>query len=309
MILNSFKYFIFCLFILIAPLNGFSQIDTTYVKKYKENFALKITTSNKFVSLLHDNNINEVTYDPNRPITIGLGFNYKKMGMSFSYGLGFLSNEKKGKTESFDIQYHNYGSKFTFDIIGQVYKGFYNDDYELNDNYMVYNNLKAIKFGFFGQYIFNSSKFSYNAAFSQRGIQAKSAGSFLLGGGLYFSQINSDLPNFFSDSTQTMLQNIQMGTTIGYAYTWVFLKKINCSISLSAGCNGGITTTTKQFMIYPTAIPRFSIGYNWDFWSLYINYVNNLIYTYYSQNLKIALSSGEIQLSVIRRFEKIPFFK
>ena len=75
MILNSFKYFIFCLFILIAPLNGFSQIDTTYVKKYKENFALKITTSNKFVSLLHDNNINEVTYDPNRPITIGLGFN------------------------------------------------------------------------------------------------------------------------------------------------------------------------------------------------------------------------------------------
>lgn len=309
MLLENLRIKIFFMSIILIPLFGFSQFDTTYFKTYNEKFALKFTTANKFASVLYENLLNEVTYDPNRPISVGLGFNYKKMGMSFSYGMDFLTNEKKGKTESFDIQYHNYGNRFNFDIIGQVYKGFYNDDSEQNDNYEVHGDLKAIKFGFFGQYIFNSSKFSYNAAFSQRGRQLKSAGSFLLGGGFYYSQIFSDLPDFFIDSTQVRLTNIQMGTSIGYAYTWAFTKNFNCSVSIAAGFNGGMITTTKQFMIYPTTIPRFSIGYNWNLWSFYINYVNNLIYIYYSQNMKIALSSGEIQLSVIKRFEKIPFFK
>ena len=62
-------------------------------------------------------------------------------------------------------------------------------------------------------------------------------------------------------------------------------------------------------MVYPTAIPRFSIGYNGKGWSCYIHYGNNLIYTYYSSDFKMALSSGEIQLSFVKRFEKIPFLK
>lgn len=87
------------------------------------------------------------------------------------------------------------------------------------------------------------------------------------------------------------------------------IEFINCFFLCTFAYEWGVITTTKEFMIYPTTIPRFRIGYNRNLWSFYINYVNNLIYTYYSQNLKIALSSGEIQLSVIKRFEKIPFLK
>lgn len=297
------------IFTSILTSNLYAQEDTTFFNKYNDPLTLKISISNKFVSLLYENNTNEITFDPNRPISLGLGVNFKKMGISFSYGLSFLSNDKKGETHSFDIQYHNYGTQFCFDVIGQVYTGFYDDDFELNGNYQVFQNLKAIKFGFFGQYIFNSSKFSYHAAFSQRGIQKRSAGSFLIGGGIYYSQIRSEIPNFFIDTTQNKLINIQLGTSVGYAYTWVLTNKVTCSIALSVGCNGGVITSTKQFMIYPTAIPRFSIGYNGKRWSCYIHYGNNLIYTYYSQNYKMALSSGEIQLSFIKRFEKIPFIK
>lgn len=303
------------LFLLLVFFTGiitrdlFAQEDTTYFRKYNNQLAFKVALSNKFVSLLYEKNNQEITFDPNRPISVGVGVNYKKMGMSFSYGLDFLSNDKKGKTHSFDIQYHNFGDRFSFDIIGQVYTGFYDDDYELNGDFMVYENLKAIKFGFFGQYIFNSSKFSYNAAFSQKGVQLKSAGSVLLGGGVYYSQINSEIPDFFIETTQTKLTNIQIGISSGYAYTFVLPKKFSCSIALSVGCNGGIITSTKQFMIYPTVIPRFSIGHHGKTWSCYINYGNNLIYTYYSPNFKMALSSGEIQLSLIKRFDKIPFIK
>lgn len=303
------KYFVF-IFVFTGVFAGqlIGQEDTTFFNKYKDPLTLKISISNKFVSLLYENNNNEITFDPNRPISLGLGVNFKKMGISFCYGLGFLSNDQKGETHSFDIQYHNYGTQFCFDVIGQVYTGFYDDDYELNGNYQVYKNLKAIKFGFFGQYIFNSFKFSYHAAFSQKGIQKRSAGSFLLGGGIYYSQIQSEIPQFFIDSTQTKINNIQLGTSVGYAYTWVLSGKMTCSLALSVGFNGGVITSTKQFMIYPTAIPRFSIGYNGKRWSCYIHYGNNLIYTYYSPNFKMALSSGEIQLSFVKRFEKIPFW-
>lgn len=299
---GSSKSYLTFLIMLLVSVKGYSQIDSAYIEPYKENIAVKLYAANKFVSLLHENFQEENTYDPNRPVGLGLGFNAGKMGMSFSYGFNFLRNKHKGKTESFDIQYHNYGRKINFDLIGQVYKGFYNDDTGVNDIHEIHNDLKAIKVVLFVQYIFNSEKFSFSAAFNQKEKQLKSAGSFLLGAGVHYSQINSEIPGFFSDTAQSQQSNFQLGPSIGYAYTWAIGKGLYFSGSVAGGFNIGGVSGEKRIRVYPTAIPRFGMGYNYEKWNLSINYMNHLVYAYYSENHKIALSSGGIKLCLIRRF-------
>ncbi len=118
------KYFVFIfMFTGIFASNLFGQEDTTFFNKYKDPLTLKISISNKFVSLLYENNNNEITFDPNRPISLGLGVNFKKMGFSFSYGLGFLSNDQKGETHllSFHTMRHLVNEEFKRDRQGVCY--------------------------------------------------------------------------------------------------------------------------------------------------------------------------------------------
>ncbi|NDV45564.1 DUF4421 domain-containing protein [Paludibacter sp. 221] len=291
--------------LVITPLCSYSQTDSTYIKPFAQNFSLKVYASNKIASLLHENLLEENTYDPNRPPGIGVGFTLGKMGVSVSYGFDFLRDKEKGHTRSLDLQYHNYGRKIVFDLMGQYYEGFYNDNNQ--NNYETHPDLKTIKLGFFGQYIFNSSRFSYRAAFNQKERQVKSAGSFLLGGGIYYNEVHSDIPGFFSNPDCVKQVNFQIGPSAGYAYNWAITERYFISLSASAGFNLGFTNDQK-FMIYPTAIPRFATGYNAESWSISLSYVNNLIYTYYTKSRKIALSSGGVQLTFVKRVGRTPAF-
>lgn len=298
-----FKIILFIIGFCFYAQSAFSQVDSTYIRPLAYPFSLKINAANKFSALLHEHLFDENTYNPNRPLALGVGFTSGKIGMSFSYGFEFLSNKAKGHTESFDIQYHNYGRRIVFDVIGQLYKGYYNDDKMVGNDYQVHQNLRTIKVGLSGQYVFNSTRFSYSSTFSQKELQLKSAGSLLLGAAAYYNEIHSDLPGFFKDSLQIKQINFQLGPTIGYAYNWVVSPVFYISASVSGGFNLGFNDQISNVMVYPTAIPRFAAGYNMDKWGILMSYVNNLIYTYYSENRKIALSSGGIQLTFIRRFD------
>lgn len=130
---------------------------------------------------------------PNNPPNIGLGFSMNNTIVNVSYGQGFnfMRDKEKGKTKALDLQIHNYGKKFTFDVFIQRYRGFYAED-ESGNVLALYPDLKIRQYGAYGQYIFNNKKFSYRAAFNQNEKQLKSAGSFLIGGGVYFSKIESD---------------------------------------------------------------------------------------------------------------------
>ena len=293
-----FKHFFICLFFIIIHSNVFPQVDSAYINPYPINLTTKIYLTSKFNTILYRSPMQTMTLEPNSPLGIGLGVSWKKFGMSFSYGFGFMRNQKKGNTKSFDIQINNYGRKIVLDIMVQIYKGFYEDNHSAN-KYKIYKDLSTVRIGAFGQYIFNSRKFSYNAAFNLKEQQLLSAGSWLLGGGIYFNRIDFGTDTLGKYEKQN---NFQLGPSGGYAYTWVIKKNFFITLSLSVGVNIGVNMEDHDFMIAPTATPRFAMGYNGKSWGVNMSYVNHLIYTVISERKKIGSSTGNLQLAFIKRF-------
>lgn len=298
-----FKYSLLFLFFLCVKFGLFSQIDSTYITPYDNNLTVKVYTTSKFNTLLLRSMQGEKTIEPNTPLGLGLGVTWKKWGMSFSYGFGFMRNKKKGNTQSIDIQVNYCGRKVVWDIMGQLYQGFHEDN--SRNGYHFYKDVSTMRFGVFGQYIFNSQKFSYSAAFHQKERQLRSAGSWLLGAGIYFNRIDlGDLDFLETASPASFKQsNFQLGPSGGYVHTWIMKKKFFITLSLSLGLNIGVNMEERDFMIAPSVVPRFAMGYNGEKWGLHVSYVNHLIYTLVSKAEKIGSSTGNIQLVFTKRFD------
>ncbi len=268
----------------------------------------------KFISLQQETNGDIKKFMPNTPMNLGLGISIKNTIIDFSYGQGlsFMKDKEKGRTKALDFQIHNYGRKFIIDLFVQKYRGFYTAD-DAGKNVQLYPDLKIQQYGAFGQYVFNNKKFSYKAAFMQNEKQLKSAGSFLLGGGVYFSKINSD--SSFVYKSKNALRNFQFGVSGGYAYTWAISKRWYTSGSATIGVNVGterINDFGKQRIeVYPTFFPRIAFGYNKEKWSLGLSYINNVIFSSFSDDNKsnIGLSSGNFQIGAIWRLNTNPFSK
>ena len=305
-------YFSF-LFLLALPYFCKAQIDTTYIKPFDNKLSLRTYLSMKFISMEQEVDGEIKKFMPNSPMSLGAGvsINNTIINLSYGYGLNFMKDDKKGRTKALDFQIHNYGRKFIIDLFVQKYHGFYTSD-NADKNIQLYPDLKIQQYGAFGQYVFNNKKFSYKAAFNQNEKQLKSAGSFLAGGGIYFSKINSD--SSFVHKSKNSLRNFQFGFSGGYAYTWAINKRWFASGSATTGVNFGterINDFGKQKIeIYPTFFPRISVGYNKEKWSLGLSYVNNFIFSSFSDNnnSNIGLSSGNFQIGYIWRLDTNPFF-
>lgn len=311
------KSYLSILLIFLLPYLCEAQSDTTYIKPFTNKLSLRSYLSLKFISMQQETNGEVKTFTPNTPMNLGVGISINNtiVDFSYGYGLGFMREDDKGKTKAFDFQIHNYGRKFIIDLFIQKYRGFYTAD-KSDKNIELYPDLTIQQYGAFGQYVFNNKKFSYKAAFNQNEIQLKSSGSFLLGGGIYFTKIGSD--SSFVYKSKNSLRNFQFGVSGGYAYTWVINKRWFTSGSATMGVNFGserINYFGKQKIeIYPTFFPRISVGYNKEKWSLGLSYVNNLIFPSFSDSNSnnqnnISLASGTFQIAYIWRLNSNPFFK
>lgn len=308
------KSYLSLLLLFTLPQFCFAQIDTTYIKPFENKLSLRTYLSMKFLSMEQESNGEIKKFMPNTPMSLGLGVSVNNtiINLSYGQGLSFMKDAEKGRTKAFDFQIHNYGRKFIIDLFIQKYHGFYTSD-NLDKNIQLYPDLNIQQYGAFGQYVFNNKKYSYKAAFNQNERQLKSAGSFLIGGGVYFTKIGSD--SSFVHKSRNSLRNFQFGVSGGYAYTWAINKRWFTSGSITTGINFGterINDFGKQRIeIYPTFFPRISAGYNKEKWSLGLSYVNNLIFSSFSDhnNNNIGLVSGNLQIGYIWRLDSNPFFK
>lgn len=299
--------FLLILIFTVAPVYG--QVDSSYIRFYEHESSIRPYFSDKYTSLIHNLGDNdEAIYRPNAPFGIGLGVSYKNYSISGGYGFDFMRDKKKGKTKSLDFQYHYYGRRFVTDIFFQRYKGLYTEPKE--GEYNFYSDIKLVQYGAFSQYIFNGNKFSYQAAYDQNEKQIKSAGSFLLGGGIYFNQAESAGSLMFNNDYK--IKNFQFGVSAGYAYTWVINKYVYLSGSMSFGINVGAKGFDRfgkdRLEVYPTMFPRFSAGYDRNDWSIGLSAINNVVYIIYSKENEMMFNTGAIQLSFVKRFTTLPGF-
>ncbi|NDV69178.1 DUF4421 family protein [Dysgonomonas sp. 25] len=288
----------------LVQTNVAAQVDSSYVERYNHPLSIKVYTQYKFMELEHQYGKIEDSFNSNNPMSVGVGITWKKVSVSGSVSISPLRDKKRGKTKSFDFQHHYYGQKFVSDIFVQHYEGFYQKDDETNDVLAICPDINVTRYGGSGQYIFNNKRFSYTAAFNNNARQIRSAGSFHLGGNVFYTRITSDSSLVYKDNYKQ--KNLQVGIVGGYTHSW-FIKRWYITASLTAGVNLGTDNISEFYRskvnVYPSVLPRIAAGYYGDDWTVSVSgvfYNSSLIKT---KEDKLNLSSGLVQLSFTKRLD------
>lgn len=224
----------------------------TYVNKLNVQFY-GISKFNNFEISSGTHN-NDIRFNPNENLNLGLGFNYKLLGFGAAINFGFLNNDQErfGATKSLDMQMDIFTRKILYSANLQYYQGYYwqnPDDFfhnwSVKDSMLIRPDIKTLTLGINGIYIFNSSNFSFKAAFQNTERQLASAGSWLLAGKLSVYGIAADsslvpygLKELYPSVKEIKgLSAINMGGAGGYAYTYVPGEYFYFNATLLAGFN------------------------------------------------------------------------
>lgn len=285
---------------------GFSQsfTDSNYIQPYEQKRTVTAFVARRSLELKYlDRNIK-----PNSPLNLGIGYYQKNTIINFEVsflGVKLASNEKYGKTSVIDLQAHNYGKHLVLDVYYQRYKGFYEAD-EGQAPKAIFPNLTVQRIGAEVTYLFNSSKFSSKAAFQQKEKQLRSAGSVVLGGGLYHTQLSDTRE--LTQLPDNKVANVQLGLGAGYAYTWVINPYWLLSGIATTGigaCNAWSEFKSARLKVFPRAYARGAIGYNRDNWGMYFSMIIQNDKVYPANNEPLQLTGLNFQLAYVRHFNKL----
>ena len=302
-----------------------TKFDTTYIENVSDKLAIRIYNiwKNTELKLTELNTNKYLSIKPNGSTNIGLGFNYKWMGLGIAFGMPFINNDDDiyGKTKRFDFQLNLYGRSMGADIYFQSYKGFYISNPEMfvswdKEEYPILNDMQVIAAGASVYYFFNHKRFSYRAAFIRNEIQKKGQGSMILG--VYYG-LNSafDKTGFLSNQLKDTLGTLfdiysfnsnNFGISFGYAFTFVIAKRFFINLSLVQGLGGVMTkisTSNKVSRLAPHLavryIARFALGY--EHRNFYLGFTaystgSSSKYNY----IRIEPSTGNMKLFFGKRF-------
>lgn len=302
-----------------------TENDSAYVNDHSNDLTVRLYGSNKFTNyrIIDRDDDTRQEYKPNDRFNIGIGANYKFIGLNIGFSFPFINNDnnKFGKTRYLDLQSHLYFRKLAIDFIGQFYKGYYISSPDLPPNFsgirypyrpdLVTNNI-----GINTQYIFNDRRFSYRATFLQNEYQKKSAGSALIGGNINFIRIKGDstlvrqeLWNNFDYSRSNIFN---LGVNGGYAYTFVIRRHFFITASLVGGLGVNITrlqdadggNTRQQAGVHYGYTVRTGAGYNSERYYAGLQYV--LLTSQDDtpiEGISQSFSTGNFRINFARRFK------
>ena len=273
------------------PLRGEKpKIDTSYIQSYYGDLTLGLSIPRKYVdfSLNDIQNDQDLEYQPNSNISVGIKGAYKWLGLSVGFGLPHTSEniDRYGKTDRFDLQLNAYLRKFVVDGYLQYYQGFYLnnmdnyfDNFDQNEmNYYQRPDLTFANVGISARYIWNYNKFSYKAAYDFNEKQKKGSGSLVTGIFGFVNGASADslvVPAFVRDefSDQALFSNvssINLGISVGYIYTFVIAKHffITAGVVPGLGLQAYSAIDTEENTVLSkgglgiSTTSRIALGYN-----------------------------------------------
>lgn len=300
------------------------KADSQYIHTYKRFLTGRTYFSKKYTSvgIGGSSQYPSFRYRPNTSLNFGLGLTYDMFTLNLAYGFPFLNtnHDQKGQTKYLDLQSHIYSRKFVTDIFGQFYKGFYiapKDFVPNTTGYYSKPDLGISLLGFSTYYIFNSDKFSYQAALIQNEWQTKSSGTFLAGLDFHYGILSSDelllpeeLKNDFPQETVRRLRFVTFGPGLGYAYNFVYKKHWFATASLTGTLTANFTKESNSFSdkthigVSPNFLYRLGIGYNSNSWECVFSLVNSSVqvaggYT----TTPYSFRTGNFRLTLAKRFK------
>lgn len=300
-----------------------AETDTSFVKPYDREITARIFLSQKYTSILVPGSALESNfrYRPNTSLNLGIGATYRSFSVNLAYGFPLFNsdNELRGKTKYIDLQAHVYGRKVAVDFFGQVYNGYYLSPKNYVAGFPEYYKRPDIKVRLLGgsaYYVFNNRKFSYRASLIQNEWQTHSAGTFLLGGEVYYGTINSDstivpieIADKFPQGSVKRLRFANIGPGGGYAYTFVYKKNwfatgsLQVNIPIEFVKENAYTGDKSRIGFSPNYIYRIALGYNSRRWIYTVSLVNGTVTSTGSYNEGIyRISTGNYRLTVAKRF-------
>ncbi len=309
----------------LIALNCFSvqaQHDTTYYVSYADQVTTRLFLSQKYTALRFSDKTYTIDYFPNSKINLGVGVSYKWATINVAYGIGYLfPGAGKGKTETLDLQFHSYGERFNFDLVGQWYSGFYLSPVGTAAAPQMYYTRPDLKVRMIGgslQYVVHHNRFSFRSNYLQNEWQKKSAGSLLVGIETYGGRIEADSTTipFLIDRTaaefnETSLSFFEVGINVGYAYTWVirehFFLTGSASVSLDYSDNTMQNTdgSGSRSGMSPNTFLRVVTGYNSKAWAIHLIYLNSGL-RLANGIREVTLNTGNFRLAFARRFSIRP---
>ena len=320
------------LFFIILYCNAESQIsnnDTNYFKQYPGSITARFYFSQKYTAItLQDKEAKDLKYWPNTTLNMGVGATYHNFSLNLAYGFWFLNqDQEKGETKYLDLQGHYYRPKWVIDFYGQFYKGYHLVPRGFISNsenvYYYQRDAKVNLFGLSAYHVFNSSRFSYRAAFIQNEWQKKSAGTLLVGAETYYGVIKSDsswvppeIADMYNIDGINKINYFSFGPGIGYAYTAVAFQHLFLTGSLTGNLNVSYTTEktidNKQNKISLNPVTRFRVaaGYNSDNWNVSVNWIaDRLPFKGYASGGDYLLQTGNYRFIIAKRFMPGPKLK
>ena len=312
----------------IGQLPGTQQTTRLEEEPYYEVFDQDLTTrlylARRYTSVFLDapKGTESLRYRPNTLTTMGINGSYKALSLSLGAGFGFLNpnREERGKTQSFDFRTHFYPRDWVTDVYAQFYRGYYLKGGEIpgtrDVSYETRPDIRTRLLGISTFHLFNGKNFSYRAGFLQNEWQKKSAGSFLLGGQIWYGRVKGDsalvparLEAFYPQAGIDRVRMIGFGPGAGYAYTYVYEEhffatgSVTLNTDISFTKEESIAGNANRVSFSPNATLRLVGGYNSRNWALTVAWFHNTTSAKgRSSDFEYSLRTGAFGVTLARRF-------
>jgi len=299
--------------------------DTSYYSTYRSMLTARAYLSRKYnvLSFHPPQPVIPFQYRATTPLNLGIGATYHTVTVNIGFGISrFNPDTEKGVTHYLDLQGHFYARKWSVDLLGEFYKGYFLTPEELaapvGKDYYLRPDIGLSLIGFAFYRALNQQKFSYQAGLLQNEWQKKSAGSLLFGGEIYYQSINGDstliptqIDPFAAGLSINRVHSFSFGPGLGYAYTFVFDEHFfilgSVTVNLAFRYSTEISTTSNQQASYfgfrPNGILHAGMGYNGSRWSLSLLWVNTELYMHGANtNYGYTVGVGNYRLVYAKRF-------
>ena len=307
----------------VAQADTVKKFDHRYYQNYPDRITTRIFLSRKYSSPVLLSTGKDIRYSPNTKLNLGVGATYGWFTLNLAYGFDFLNEgeQSKGDTRYLDLQTHVYARKWSIDLLGQFYKGFYlNPKGEAmpNGGWYTRPDLKVEHMGVVAYHIMNWKKFSYRAVLLQNEWQRKSAGSLLLGAEIHRGNIRADsaiVPAVIAANSSLKgtdkVKYTTIGPGVGYTYTFVLHEHFYLSGSVTGTLSLNLTKRWNEDDVVVKAslqsgwFYRAGIGYNSSRANISLSWVNNDFHTRFEGG-RYLLRTGNFRFNIAYRFAAGP---
>ncbi|MCK9452108.1 MAG: DUF4421 domain-containing protein [Bacteroidales bacterium] len=233
-----------------------AQIDTTYIKRFKDKLTVRVYSLNEAATLVIDPLAEgpDLSYRPNSKQHFGVAAYYKWFGLGLAVQSPFANTNEDiyGDSKSIDIRLNVYGRLLNAELAYVNYRGFYLentpkiiDSYLPGNPYFIRDDLTIESVSGLVYFVTNHRKHSFKAAYIQNEYQLKSSGSLIIAPAFQLNRLKADeslIPQdyiakydvFDEDKLVRGKFNV-VGVFVGYSYTLVFLKRFYVNAAMLPG--------------------------------------------------------------------------